>query len=75
MIWYKTCSRCGGDLVQGSDLHGDYISCMQCGGILSDLEQCALTGITESPSYYSQLLATKTPGRQRQRSRLVRRAA
>lgn len=76
MIWYKKCRRCGGDLVQGSDLHGEYISCMQCGSILNDKEQRTLTGaMTTKPSNYSQILATRPgPNEECNPARAVRRA-
>ena len=42
MVWSKRCSRCSGDLYMGADLYGTYIRCLQCGYILSDMEQIAL---------------------------------
>lgn len=64
MIWHKTCPRCNGDLVLELDLHGDYISCVQCGGILSERQKLKLLNWTNSPSYYSRVLAA-SEGRKR----------
>ncbi len=38
MFIFKGCSRCRGDLYQGSDMYGDYIVCLQCGYYLPDGE-------------------------------------
>jgi hypothetical protein len=42
MVWPKRCSRCRGDLYKDGDMYGTYIDCLQCGYILSDMEQFAL---------------------------------
>jgi hypothetical protein len=42
MMWRKSCSRCRGDLVLDSDYHGPYVSCIQCGNVLSDQQHRAL---------------------------------
>ena len=31
MYWLKACPRCGGDLVQATDLEDYSVSCLQCG--------------------------------------------
>ncbi len=31
IIMLKGCQRCGGDAMRGSDWHGDFIQCIQCG--------------------------------------------
>ena len=31
MMYFKACPKCHGDLVSGGDMHGDYVSCFQCG--------------------------------------------
>ncbi len=36
MMWRKACPRCGGDLFLDSDLHGDFISCIQCGAVMDE---------------------------------------
>ena len=36
-LFLKGCPRCGGDLSLTRDIHGRYISCLQC-GLLKDIE-------------------------------------
>ena len=36
MMYFKGCPKCQGDLFAGEDMHGDYVSCAQC-GYLRDL--------------------------------------
>ncbi len=31
MIYFKRCPKCRGDLYLGEDIHGHYVSCIQCG--------------------------------------------
>ncbi len=31
MMYLRECPRCHGDLNAGEDIHGKYVSCMQCG--------------------------------------------
>ena len=31
MFWFKACPRCHGDLIEGRDQYGSYLSCIQCG--------------------------------------------
>ena len=49
--WFKECPRCRGDLREESDIYGRYISCMQCGYILSQAEEVRLlaVGVLEEP--------------------------
>jgi uncharacterized membrane protein YvbJ len=42
MFWLKQCPQCGGDLLDESDVHGSYISCLQCGRTLTVAEEQAL---------------------------------
>ncbi len=42
MFWLKQCPQCGGDLLDESDVHGSYISCLQCGRTLTAAEEQAL---------------------------------
>ena len=42
MFWLKMCTRCGGDLYEGGDVFGGYISCVQCGYYLTEAEVVAL---------------------------------
>ena len=39
MFWFKSCSKCHGDLYRDSDLYGTFISCMQCGHYLTQAEE------------------------------------
>ena len=36
MMYFKGCPKCQGDLYLREDMHGKYVSCMQC-GYLRDL--------------------------------------
>ena len=36
-LFLKGCPRCGGDISLTRDIHGRYISCLQC-GLLKDIE-------------------------------------
>ena len=31
MMYFKECPKCHGDLYSGEDMHGRYLSCIQCG--------------------------------------------
>ncbi len=42
MFWLKGCSRCNGDLHRVHDLGISYVSCLQCGRILTEDEEKAL---------------------------------
>ena len=43
MIWLKGCPRCdSGDLSEGKDLYGQYVSCLQCGYYLNEAEEVVL---------------------------------
>jgi hypothetical protein len=44
MFWIKKCPRCRGDLIGESDIHGSFITCLQCGHMLSAAEEAALRG-------------------------------
>lgn len=41
-MWFKSCSRCNGDLIEDSDGFGKYISCLACGHYLSSAEEVGL---------------------------------
>ena len=49
MYWLKACPRCRGDLHEEKDLYGAYVSCIQCGYLLTSGEEDALrlTGMLE----------------------------
>ncbi len=42
MIYLKSCPRCIGDLNEGYDLFGHFLSCVQCGYELSDPQMASL---------------------------------
>ena len=42
MFWLKRCPQCGGDLMDESDVQGSFISCLQCGRMLTLPEEQAL---------------------------------
>lgn len=44
MFWLKKCPRCRGDLINESDVHGAFISCLQCGHMLTAAEEATLRG-------------------------------
>jgi DNA-directed RNA polymerase subunit RPC12/RpoP len=31
VIYYKACTKCGGDMHDSRDAYGSYVTCMQCG--------------------------------------------
>ena len=35
VIQFKACPRCHGDLIEGRDQYGSYLSCIQCGRYLA----------------------------------------
>jgi transcription initiation factor TFIIIB Brf1 subunit/transcription initiation factor TFIIB len=39
MVFFKGCRRCGGDLFLEHDYRDDYITCLQCGYVLTDAEE------------------------------------
>jgi hypothetical protein len=40
--WFKECPKCHGDLREESNTFGDYITCMQCGYTLKQIEEMRL---------------------------------
>ena len=42
MIWFKSCTKCRGDLTEGSDTYGPYVACMQCSHYLTEAEEADL---------------------------------
>ena len=42
MLWLRGCRRCGGDLYDSRDTYGYYVSCMQCGYYLTDVQMVTL---------------------------------
>ncbi len=47
-LFLKGCPRCGGDLSLTRDIHGRYISCLQC-GLLKDIEENVAPGRSGLP--------------------------
>lgn len=39
MFWFKSCPKCQGDLYRDTDQFGVFISCVQCGRSLTQLEE------------------------------------
>ena len=61
MFWIKACPRCRGDLYEGRDIYGNYVSCLQCARCLTIEEESQLLSQTPAPD----LLPAKTgPERQ-----------
>ena len=42
MFWLKACPKCQGDLYNGKDTYGSFISCMQCSRYLTQAEEAEL---------------------------------
>jgi hypothetical protein len=40
--WLKKCPRCRGDLREESDIAGTFITCLQCGHMLTESQEAAL---------------------------------
>ena len=49
MFWLKSCSRCHGDLYEDHDIHGSYVTCLQCSHYLT-MEDEAILRETSLPS-------------------------
>ena len=46
MIWFKSCTKCDGDLTQAMDMDGSYVTCVQCGRHLNEIEQALIENST-----------------------------
>ena len=68
MIYFKECPKCHGDLLSGEDVHGGYVSCIQC-GYLRDLPR----KVAQAP--VSETLVIDAPKTVKKRLRTVRQAA
>jgi tRNA(Ile2) C34 agmatinyltransferase TiaS len=42
MYWLKACPRCNGDLHEIKDVGETYVSCIQCGRILTAVQEAEL---------------------------------
>ena len=60
-LFLKGCPRCGGDLSLTKDIHGRYISCLQC-GLLKDIEDKVAPA---RPALPVKQVATAAPVRRR----------
>jgi len=49
MYWLKACPRCRGDLREEKDIHGLFVTCIQCGymATAAEEERLRLTGRIE----------------------------
>ena len=47
MFWLKSCPRCHGDLFQERDHYGWYVSCMQCGHHLNEVQEAIFWHVYE----------------------------
>ncbi len=43
MLYLKACIRCQGDVEFGSDMHGAFLACLQCGHMIDSKEEAAAT--------------------------------
>ena len=39
MFWFKSCPKCHGDLHRDLDEYGTFVSCLQCGMYLTQIEE------------------------------------
>ncbi|MDA1127733.1 MAG: hypothetical protein O2913_03410 [Chloroflexi bacterium] len=49
MMYLKECPKCHGDLLLGEDMHGQFVSCIQCGYLRDvpvDVSQAPKRGTT-----------------------------
>jgi hypothetical protein len=58
MMWLKGCPRCHGDLYEepalgARSVASRFVSCLQCGYLLSDQEERALQGASPRPAVAS----------------------
>ena len=44
MYWLNSCRKCRGDLYDGEDSYGSFISCLQCSSYLTEAEEAELLG-------------------------------
>ena len=50
MFWLKSCPRCRGDLFQGRDHYGWYVSCLQCGHHFNEVEEGIFRYVYKGPT-------------------------
>ncbi len=56
MFWLKACPRCHGDLHEVNDVGDRYITCLQCGRILTDEQEKSLPRTISHASVRSLIL-------------------
>ena len=62
VLWLKSCSRCGGDLLPERDLYGPYVSCVQCGYYVPEAEEAVLRQAhSRSPAAWPANAAPREP--------------
>ena len=74
MLWCKDCPRCNGDLVNQSDIYGEFISCLQCGFILNKRQGGTTRRETKPPhrrEYISDLVPPSATARHRRAGRMI----
>lgn len=49
--WLKKCPKCSGDLREELDTLGSYVQCLQCGYMLTHIQEAALmtSGVIDEP--------------------------
>lgn len=52
MMWLKACPRCCGDLHLDSDHFGEFVSCLQCGMILSESQEGSLRALAMARRFF-----------------------
>ena len=77
MFWLKSCPRCNGDLHLVREVGESYVSCLQCGRILTAEQEVALPGFPQPAQRPIRFRAKARPSRElvTSRSRPTRIAA
>ena len=68
MMYFKECPKCHGDLYTGEDIHGRYVSCIQC-GYLRDLP------VENAKPLFRETFVIDAPKTAKKRRQKVRQAA
>ena len=68
MMYLRECPKCNGDLNAGEDVHGEYVSCMQC-GYLKDVSS------EDSNTLAGKTFVIDAPKAAKKRQKKVRQAA
>ncbi len=72
MMYFKECPKCHGDLIAGEDMHGRYLSCIQCGYLKDIPNESEWTG---SDSMAGKTFVIDAPKTAKKRQKKVRQAA